>query len=96
VSLVQGIRATLRVLSQRGISGMDMVRAGHGPGFGRPITACACQSPVCPEDHGPTWTPSADSSVIGLAVGVRRVVTMPVPRLRRRFSLGWPVQLRRS
>jgi len=61
-----------------------------------PVTACPCQSPVCPEEHGPDWMASPDPSVIGLAVGMRRAVTMPVPRLRRRMSFGWPRQLRRS
>jgi hypothetical protein len=34
--------------------------------------------------------------MVGLAVGVRRVVTMPVPRLRRRFTLPVPNRIRRS
>ena len=67
---------------------MEMVRAGPAPGYQQPMTRCACQSPVCPEEHGSVWSTSADAGLIGLAVGVRRVVTMPVPRLRRRFTFG--------
>ena len=69
---------------------MEMVRAGYVARHSQPVTRCACQSPVCPQEHGPTWSSAADPGVIGLAVGVRRVVVMPVPRLRRRFSFAWP------
>ncbi len=67
---------------------MEMVRAGHGTGQSPPLTRCACQSPVCPQEHGPEWSASADPGMIGLAVGVRRVVVMPIPRLRPRFSFA--------
>ncbi len=75
---------------------MAFVRTDHVPEAVPPLTTCACQSPVCPEDHGPGWTASADPSLIGLAVGVRRVVSLPVPRARRRFALAWPLQVRRT
>src|SRR4051812_48607228 len=75
---------------------MEMVRAGHPARQLQALPRCACQSPVCPQEHGPTWSVAGDAGLIGLAVGVRRVVVLPVPRLRRRFSLAWPGRLRHS
>ena len=55
---------------------------------------CACESPVCPMDHpGDLAARRPDPGMIGLAVGVRRVVVLPVPRLRRRIAPSLPRRL---
>lgn len=85
---------------------MSVVRASGMAGGPPTAGPCACQSPVCPMEHsGEPFAP--DQGVIGLAVGVRRVVVMPVPRLRRggaspsfqrpwRLSLHLPLGVRRA
>jgi len=60
------------------------------------VELCACASPVCPLDHRDERVPASDPSMIGWAVGVRRVVVLPVPRLHRRFSLSLPFHVRRA
>ena len=72
-----------------------MVRAAGSGGWPSPAGPCACQSPVCPLDHlGDAVMP--DAGMIGMAVGVRRAVVLPVPRLRRSRapSLASPLSLR--
>ena len=71
---------------------IDATNAVGPPG----VELCACASPVCPLDHREDRAPTSDPSLIGWAVGVRRVVVLPVPRLHRRFSLSLPFHLRRA